>query len=178
VGSQIASLGIHPNIITIIGVVGNCIAAGFIANGNLVSGGVIGLFSGLMDALDGAVSRVKGTQSRFGSLLDSVSDRYSEIVIYLGLFLYALNLNDRTGMILVFTALSGSILVSYVRARAESLNIECKVGIMTRLERYLITIIFLLSGYVHTGLIVISIFSHMTAFHRIYHVWQYLEEKE
>jgi CDP-diacylglycerol--glycerol-3-phosphate 3-phosphatidyltransferase len=178
VGSQVALLGIHPNTITFIGVLGNCLAAGFIANGNLICGGIFGLFSGLMDALDGAVSRAEGTPNRFGSLIDSVSDRYSEIFIYFGLLFYTLDQNDHTGIMLVFTALSGSILVSYVRARAESLNVECKVGIMTRLERYLVTIVLLLSGFVHIGLIIISILSHITAFHRMYYVWRQLEKAE
>ena len=167
IAEKINTWGINPNTITVFGVLGNCLAACFIALGNLVIGGIIVFFMGFMDALDGAVARVNGKSNKFGAMLDSFSDRYSEILIYFGLLVYLLGNGNQTGVILVFAALSGSVLVSYVRARAESLNLDCEVGIMTRLERYLTTVAMLLSGYIQMGLLIIAILSHFTAIHRM-----------
>jgi CDP-diacylglycerol--glycerol-3-phosphate 3-phosphatidyltransferase len=181
IAKKMVAWGISPNAITIFGVLGICLAACFIALGNLVIGGTIVFFMGFMDALDGAVARANGKLNRFGAMLDSFSDRYSEILIYFGLLIHLLGNGDETGVILVFAALSGSVLVSYVRARAESQNLDCEVGIMTRLERYLATVVMLLSGYIQLGLLIIAILSHFTAIHRMVYSWRqikYQDEKK
>lgn len=173
----LSSVGISPNLITILGVLGNCTAAYLIAGGNLIAGGLVVFFMGFLDAIDGAIARFKDIHNKFGALLDSVSDRYSEIIIFLGLLFYFLRMGDQLGVILVYLGMTGSVMVSYVRARSESLNAPCKVGIMTRVERYLLMVITLITGHLHLGLSVIAVLSHLTALHRIFHAQRLLKEQ-
>ncbi|MEC7867362.1 MAG: CDP-alcohol phosphatidyltransferase family protein [Candidatus Poribacteria bacterium] len=153
--------------------------------------GILILFAGVLDNMDGAVARMTNRARPSGALLDSVVDRYSEIVVFFGFLAYFYHLNSDYsfyGVCLVFLAISGSVLVSYIRARAEGLGIECKVGIMQRLERIcLITIGILAQGVFQSfygklqfygkleseGLILIIVFliltigTHLTAAHRL-----------
>jgi CDP-diacylglycerol--glycerol-3-phosphate 3-phosphatidyltransferase len=161
------NLGFSPNTLTIIGLLGNILAAILIYMDQLVAGGIVVMLSGSLDALDGALARNLDLSSSFGAFLDSVSDRYAEVFIFSGILGNFLVEGDHLRVLLVFTALSGSILVSYTRARAESLGADCKVGIMTRTERYIAIIIMLLANQLIIGLLVISILSHLTAIHRI-----------
>src|SRR3989304_3152503 len=131
-------LGLMPNTITLTGLAGNAIGALFLARGNFLGGGVLVLLMGPIDALDGAMARLRGEASDFGAFVDSVTDRYSELFIYGGL-LGTFVVTPQSGMVvLTFFAAAGSVLVSYVKARAESLDFEAKGGLLTRFERYLI----------------------------------------
>ena len=132
VGRNLAHLGISANTITLIGLIGNILASILVAKGWLLAGGILILCVGPLDAFDGAVARVEGKETKFGAFLDSVTDRYSELVIYLGLVLFFLKRFDSVGIILSFLAAVGSMLVSYTRARAQGVGLEVKAGIMTR----------------------------------------------
>lgn len=138
-------LGITPNHITIIGFVLNVLAVIHLLNyfdfatmdygDNLFGFGIILGFAGLMDTMDGRLARLYDMKSKFGAFFDSVIDRYSEFVMFMGLSIYFQLFNNQLGFIFCFVALIGSIMVSYARSRAEALGIECAVGFMQRPER-------------------------------------------
>ncbi|MCJ7519388.1 MAG: CDP-alcohol phosphatidyltransferase family protein [Anaerolineaceae bacterium] len=172
------SLGFSPNLMTILGVLGNILAAWFISKGNLVTGGVMVLVFGSFDAIDGSMARLQGGETKSGAFLDSVMDRYSEFAIFLGILVYSLRNSNPINCILVFLATAGSVLVSYIRARAQSLGVETKIGILTRVERYLVIVPSLLLGRPDVGLWIIAILGNVTAFQRIWHVWQQLKQLE
>ncbi len=131
-------LGLMPNTMTILGLVGNVIGAFFLARGNFTVGGIIILLMGPIDALDGTMARLRGMAGEFGAFTDSVTDRYSELVIFAGLLYYYTQQGNTGATLLVYAAAAGSVLVSYVRARGQSLGWDTKVGILTRFERYLV----------------------------------------
>jgi CDP-diacylglycerol--glycerol-3-phosphate 3-phosphatidyltransferase len=168
----IDGLGIHPNTLTIAGLTGTAVGAYFVAVGELSLGGLLVMLMGPVDAMDGAVARVRGEPKDFGAFVDSVSDRYSELLIFAGMLWYFQQQGDWIAGMLVFAAAAGSVLVSYVRARAQSLGFETKVGILTRVERYLIIGPSLLFGAPIWGVVIIAIGANFTALQRIYHVRQ------
>ncbi len=129
------TLRISPNALTVIGVLLAAVAAGLIAQGMLAAGGVVVLVAGVFDMFDGAVARMTNRATKFGALFDSVMDRVSEAVALLGLLWLYLDQGERLGAALVYSSIVGSMLVSYVRARAEGLGVECKGGLMQRPER-------------------------------------------
>ena len=128
-------MGLTPNMVTLLGLAGAGAGAYLIGVGQWWGGGIVVLAAGVFDLFDGALARMSKRESRFGALLDSVVDRVSEAVVFLGILAYYLATGDDLGSILVYVAVIGSIMVSYLRARAEGLGIECKVGVMTRPER-------------------------------------------
>lgn len=163
-------LGLTPNTMTILGLIGNIVGAVFLARGEFTIGGIIILLVGPIDALDGAMARLRGMDSKFGAFVDSVTDRYSELVIFAGLIYYYASAGDWIGTLLVYFAAAGSVLVSYNRARGQSLGWDTKVGILTRMERYLVLAPTLIIGLPLIGLVIIAIFANITALQRIYDV--------
>ena len=174
IGGLLFRLGIRANFLTVLGVLGNLIAAFFISRGDFVLGGWIVVLTGPLDALDGTLARMQENLKPFGALLDSVADRISEAAIMLGLMIYFQEQNNRLGCILVFAALVGSLLVSYVRARAQSLGSDPKVGLLTRVERYIVTSLCLLFSQPITGLWILAVFTHVTVAQRIWYAWKEL----
>ncbi len=166
-GAFLNRLGLMPNTITIIGLVGNVVGAFFLAQGFMTLGGVLILLMGPVDALDGTMARLRGEASEFGAFVDSVTDRYSELVIFGGLLYYFTRQANTLAISLVFLAAAGSVLVSYVRARAQSLGLETKVGILTRMERYLVLAPALLLNLPLYGLWIIAVLANVTAVQRI-----------
>jgi CDP-diacylglycerol---glycerol-3-phosphate 3-phosphatidyltransferase len=163
-------IGIYPNTITILGLVGHVIAAYFAATGYMTVAGILLILIAPFDFLDGMMARMRGESSRFGAFVDSVTDRYSELVILGGLLFYFMQQGNGLAVGLVYLAASGSVLVSYIRARAESLDFDTKVGILTRLERYLVLIPGLIFNIPIIALWIIAILANITAVQRIYHV--------
>jgi CDP-diacylglycerol--glycerol-3-phosphate 3-phosphatidyltransferase len=147
VAGALAKIGVSPNMVTMAGLVGAGISAWLISEGILWAGGVVMLFAGILDLFDGALARSTGQASPFGALLDSVVDRVSEIVALLGLLIYYARGGSLEGTVLVYLAVGGSVMVSYLRARSEGLGIDCKVGIMTRPERVAALGFGLIVGY-------------------------------
>ncbi|MEO8973951.1 MAG: CDP-alcohol phosphatidyltransferase family protein, partial [Ktedonobacteraceae bacterium] len=141
-------------------------------------------FAGMFDMLDGAMARVRNTATTFGAFFDSTLDRYSESIILFGLLYYAIQrpgLHDfvwpfpyeQSWMIsLIYIAVVGSLMVSYTKARAEGLGLECKTGLLARPERVVILAIGLLSGTYIWALAVLALFSQVTAIERVVHVWR------
>jgi len=170
VGAFLNNLGLMPNTITILGLVGNTIGAYFLMQGNMLVGGLLILAMGPVDALDGTMARLRGEPKPFGAFVDSVTDRYSELVIFLGLLLFYNQQGDAINTLGVYLAAAGSVLVSYVRARAQSLGYEAKVGILTRVERYAVLAPSLILGLPLVGIWIVAVLANITAFQRIIHV--------
>ena len=174
-------LGIHPNYITAAGFIGTVVGAAMLALGHITIGGIIILLMGPVDALDGAAARASGEKSTFGAFADSVTDRYSEAITYLGLMIYYLNQpNSSTPMLLIFLAFVGSVMVSYTKARAEALGFECNIGLLTRAERYLILAPLLVFNVPLIALWIVAPLANFTALQRIWHVRSqfYSQKKE
>ncbi len=163
-------LGLRPNTVTIFGLIGQAAAAYLIAVGMITWGGLLLIVMAPIDFLDGTMARLRGESSRFGAFVDSVTDRYSEFVVLGGLLIYYLGQENWMACGLVYLAATGSVLVSYVRARAESLDYQSKVGLLTRVERYLVLIPALVFNRPLIALWIIAIFGHLTAFQRILNV--------
>src|SRR5512147_959517 len=170
VGGFFNRLGITPNAMTMLGLLGNTVGAYYLASGEMLTGGLFVLLMTPIDALDGTMARLRGESSDFGAFVDSVTDRYSELIIYAGLLYHFLERGDALGGLLVFGAAAGSVLVSYVKARAEALGYEAKVGLLTRVERYLVLAPSLVFNQVFIGLAIIAVFANITALQRIWHV--------
>lgn len=167
IGGFLNSMGLMPNTITLLGLLGNTIGAYLIARGEMTWGGILILLMGPVDALDGTMARLRGMASEFGAFVDSVTDRYSELVIYGGMLYYFAHQGNVLAGILTFVAASGSVLVSYVRARGQSLGADTKVGILTRMERYLVLAPALVFQQPVWGLWIIAILANVTAIQRI-----------
>jgi len=166
-GAFLNRLGIAPNTLTLAGMIGNFIGALFLARGNFLVGGIILLIMGPMDALDGTMARLRGEPTDFGAFVDSVTDRYSELFIFGGLLYHYLSVGEPVMGLLVFLAAAGSVMVSYVRARAQSLGYEAKRGILTRVERFLVLIPSLILGFPQAGLAIVAVLANITALQRI-----------
>ncbi len=170
IGAFLNNLGLAPNTVTLMGLAGNTVGALFIAEGNFLVGGILVLAMGPIDALDGTMARLRGERSDFGAFVDSVTDRYSELIIFGGLLAHYLLTSNGTMAGLTFAASAGSVLVSYVRARAESLGFDAKGGILTRLERYLVLAPALVFGIPAVGVVIVAVLANITALQRIIQV--------
>jgi CDP-diacylglycerol---glycerol-3-phosphate 3-phosphatidyltransferase len=160
-------LGIMPNTVTIIGLIGTAIGAVVLALGHITTGGIIILLMGPIDALDGTMARLRGEASSFGAFVDSVTDRYSELAIYAGLLIYYIQWQNWVGIALVYLSAAGSVLVSYVKARAEGLGFTANVGILSRLGRILVLAPLLVINQPLIALGIIAVFANITALQRI-----------
>ena len=166
-GRFLNRLGIMPNTVTIFGLIGNIISAYFLAQGKMIIGGLIMLAMGPVDALDGTMARLRGEPKEFGAFVDSVTDRYSELVIFCGLLYYYAAQDEWLSVLAVYLAAAGSVLVSYVRARGQSLGMDTKVGLLSRFERYIILSPTLIFNIPLIGIWVVAIFANITALQRI-----------
>ena len=175
--------------LTVLGLLLSALTAVVIALGFLFAGGLLVLLAGIFDMFDGALARACNTATIFGAFFDSMLDRYSESIILFGLLYYALQRPDlhdafwpadsfllhseQTWMIVfLFIAAVGSLMVSYAKARAEGLGLECKTGLLARPERVVILAIGLLSGTAIWALAVLAILSHVTAIERLAYIWR------
>lgn len=191
-------LHVTPNMITTLGFLGNIGAAAcFIyaalalqsgdtagAFCDITWGGGIILFAGLFDMIDGRLARLGNMSTTFGAMWDSVLDRYSELISLFGVVLIFLLGNQFWLGVVSFTAMIGSVMVSYVRARAEGLGIECKVGLMQRPERVVVLAFTAIASglsanlqWLAVGMIIIAILANITAFWRIGHCYKALQGK-
>jgi CDP-diacylglycerol--glycerol-3-phosphate 3-phosphatidyltransferase len=176
-GKFFNALGLTPNMMTMLGMIGNTVGAYYLARGELVTGGWFVVLMTPIDALDGTMARLRGESSDFGAFVDSVSDRYSELIIYGGLLYHFLTLGEPLGGVLTFGAAAGSVLVSYVKARAEGLGYQAKVGLLTRVERYLVLAPSLVFQQLYVGLTIIAVLANITALQRIWFVRRQAHEK-
>lgn len=170
VGGFLLKVGLTPMAITMIGVLGNFASAIFIARGQVSLGGLIMLIMTPFDALDGTMARLKGEASEWGAFVDSVSDRYSELAILGGMVYYFALRGDVVSTVVTFAAAAGSVLVSYTKARASSLNFDADTGILTRVERYLVLGPLLLFNQPVWAVWIIAVLANVTALQRIWRV--------
>lgn len=166
------AIGVTPNALTYTGFLLTVVTALLLAWGYFRLGALVLLIAAFFDMLDGALARLTGQSSTFGAFLDSTLDRYSESVTFLALAIYYSHSSaTRTELILVFVILVGSLMVSYTRARAEALNIECKAGMLQRPERIILLLVGLLTGWMLPVLWIMAIFTNVSAVQRIYEVY-------
>src|SRR6202521_2382346 len=174
--AAVGRVPLTPNQVTVVGLMLTFVAAGLIAFGYLQWAGVVLIFAGTCDILDGALARSTHSSYTYGAFLDSTLDRYSEGAIYLGLAAYFVGMSgplQRWLVLATLAALAGSFLVSYVRARAQSLGFTCDSGVFARPERVVVTVIGLIfSGIVLYGVVfLLAIVTNLTALQRIREVW-------
>lgn len=188
-------MGITPNMVTTIGFVGNVVAAFLFIHASQLTpismgfswigwGGAILLFSGLFDMMDGRLARLGNMSTTFGAFWDSTLDRYSELFSLFGITLYLMTASGIWAGVITFLALVGSIMVSYVRARAEGLGIECKVGLMQRPERVVVAALAaIITGMTSNlwwligGMTLIAVLANITAFWRVAHCYKQLKDR-
>ncbi len=174
----LAKIGISPNVVTISGLLLTFGVAWVLATGHFFLGGFLVLLSGAFDMLDGAVARISARSTRFGALLDSTFDRFSEAALFLGLLAYYADKGSYQEILLVGAALVGSVMTSYVRARAEGLGQECEVGLFTRPERVILLAIGLIFNQMLVILWIIAVLSNLIALQRLFHVRQQLGRED
>lgn len=165
----LARAGVTPDMLTFAALAGNIGAAALIATGSLTAGGVVMLVFSALDLLDGELARTTGKASKAGALLDSVFDRFSEVVVLFGLMLYELGEGRNEEAALAFAVLAGSLLVSYVRARAEGLGVALTSGWLRRAERVVLLGVALITGVlVRPVLWALAVLTVLTAIQRLY----------
>lgn len=182
---------INPNVLTFMGLLMNIGCGVLFGYGMFFKAGLLMILANIFDMFDGQVARLRGRVTRFGAFFDSVIDRYSDIIVFVGIMVfYARNTREHSTLLVALTglALVGSVMISYSRARAESLDIACKVGFLERPERVVLLIIGSLTEvgpttnlFLHKMpqvLWVLAVLSHWTVVHRIYHTWRELRETD
>jgi phosphatidylglycerophosphate synthase len=166
-----AASRINPNLLTFIGSAINAVAAYLFASDYFRWAGVTVILAGIFDLTDGRVARHTGRVTPFGGFFDSVMDRYSDLVLLIGLLVYYGRVNRFGYVTLVAVAMIGSVMVSYTRARAENMIPSCKVGFLERPERVVLIIIGALADRMEAVLWVIAVLSNLTVIHRVVHTW-------
>jgi CDP-diacylglycerol--glycerol-3-phosphate 3-phosphatidyltransferase len=160
---------VNPNVLTFIGLGINIFATVLFAQGLFFWAGLVMLFGGAFDMLDGAVARVTKKVTRFGAFLDSVVDRYSDMLMLFGLLIWYAKLESLFYVGLTGMAIIGSVMISYTRARAESLIPRCKVGFLERAERVVLLIIAALADRMAVALWIMAVLTNWTAIHRTWY---------
>ncbi|MGA2149363.1 MAG: CDP-alcohol phosphatidyltransferase family protein [Bryobacteraceae bacterium] len=163
---------IHPNVLTFLGLVINIWAACLFAAGSFLWAGVVVIGAGLFDMVDGRVARATDQVTRFGGFFDSVIDRYSDLALFMGLLVYYATINRFFYIVLTAVVMTGSVMISYTRARAENAIPKCKVGFLERPERVVLIIIGALFNRMAPVLWVIAVLSNLTVVHRMIYTWQ------
>jgi CDP-diacylglycerol---glycerol-3-phosphate 3-phosphatidyltransferase len=163
---------IHPNALTFIGLLINIGAAMLFARGEFRWAGLVVIGAGLFDMVDGRVARESNRVTRFGGFFDSVLDRYSDLALLMGLLVYYASIGRFFYIVLTAVAMTGSVMVSYTRARAENTIPRCKVGFLERPERIVLIIIGALSNRMAPVLWVIAVLSNISVIHRMIYTWQ------
>jgi CDP-diacylglycerol---glycerol-3-phosphate 3-phosphatidyltransferase len=163
---------IHPNVLTFLGLVINIYAAWLLSQGSFRWAALVVIGAGLFDMVDGRVARATQQVTRFGGFFDSVMDRYSDLALYMGLLVYYASINRFFYIVLTAVVMTGSVMVSYSRARAENSIPKCKVGFLERPERIVLIIIGALFNRMAAVLWVIAVLSNLTVIHRMIYTWQ------
>jgi CDP-diacylglycerol--glycerol-3-phosphate 3-phosphatidyltransferase len=175
VAAVVAATGIPPNVITWSALLLNLWAGIFFAAGRFMTAGGIMILAGLCDLLDGPVARRQGRVSMFGGFLDSIFDRYADLILFLGLLVYYSHVNRFGYAMLAGAAMAGSVMVSYAKARAESLVPTAGVGFWERPERLALMILGALTNRMDVVLWILAIGPNITVIHRILHTWKQTE---
>jgi CDP-diacylglycerol---glycerol-3-phosphate 3-phosphatidyltransferase len=169
-GRSFARLGFTANSLTALGIVLSAVAAWRIADGAFLAGGLILTAGGVLDFCDGAVARARGTASRYGAFLDSVTDRVSDALVFSAFTWFFFRGGDELMAGVALAAYGGGQLTSYIRAKAESLGYDCKTGILERAERLILLCSGLILGFVEIMLWAVAVLSVVTVVQRLVHV--------
>jgi len=179
---------IHPNVLTFLGLLINIVAAFLLAAGHFQAAALVVIGAGVFDMVDGRVARETNRVTRFGGFFDSVLDRYSDLALLMGLLVYYAAINRFGYIVLTAIVMTGSVMVSYTRARAENTIPKCKVGFLERPERVVLLIIGSLTELpwaggshfylhkMHQVIWLMAVLSHWTVAHRVYHTWREVRE--
>jgi CDP-diacylglycerol--glycerol-3-phosphate 3-phosphatidyltransferase len=170
------ALGIHPNVLTFVGVLVNVAAAWQLANGRFITAGFIMVVANIFDFIDGKVARETHAESKFGGFWDSVIDRFSDIALFIGLIYLYSSLRRTDYVMITALAMMFAIMTSYTRARAESLIAKCKVGFMERPERIVLFMIGAFTNRMAACMWVIGVLSIFTVADRIIYTWRELKD--
>ncbi|MBN8729943.1 MAG: CDP-alcohol phosphatidyltransferase family protein [Acidobacteria bacterium] len=166
------ALGIHPNALTLIGLLINIGAAVLLAQGRFFAAGWVITGAAIFDMVDGRVARETNQVTRFGGFFDSVIDRYSDLGLLMGLLVYYANINRPFYVVLTAIVMTASVMISYTRSRAENTIPKCKVGFLERPERIVLFIIGSLFNRIPAVLWVIAVLGNITVIHRMIFTWQ------
>jgi CDP-diacylglycerol--glycerol-3-phosphate 3-phosphatidyltransferase len=172
IGRGLARWNVSPDLVTYLGLLLTAGVATLAGLGRVRWAGGAYILAAICDAMDGTVARVSGKGSRFGAFLDSTIDRFEESIVFLGLIVYYARIGRLVEIPLILVVTAASLMVSYTRARAEAVGVECKVGFMTRPPRVVVLIAGLILDQVLAALIILAVTSSFTTFQRIYHVWK------
>lgn len=170
--SALALSRVHPNVLTFIGLLINIWAAVLFSYGRFVYAGLVVIGAGLFDMVDGRVARETNRVTRFGGFFDSVLDRYSDLALLVGLLIFYASINRFFYVVLTAIVMSGTVLTSYARARAENIIPKCKVGFLERPERIVLIIIGALANRMAPVLWIIAVLSNVTVISRIIFTWE------
>ena len=165
---------VHPNLLTLLGVLVNVVAAGLLAVGRFGSAGLVMLVANIFDFIDGKVAQETNQQSAFGGFWDSVMDRFSDITLFIGLIILYAELHSTDYVVITALAMMFSVMTSYTRARAESIIVKCKVGFLERPERIVLFMLGAFTNRMAAALWVILVMSVVTVANRIYYTWREL----
>ncbi len=163
--------GLTPNAVTVLGFFLTAAVAVVVATGHFLTAGLLLIITLGADALDGTLARLTGNVTRFGGFLDSTLDRWAEVALYGALVWHFLRVDQDTAVLLAVAAMAASLLVSYTRARAEGVGLQCKEGLFTRFERLAILIAGLIFNLVVPALWIIAVLAGLTAVQRIWVTW-------
>ncbi|MEP7198979.1 MAG: CDP-alcohol phosphatidyltransferase family protein [Chloroflexota bacterium] len=177
VGARLGRTGLSPNVLTVIGFLAVAADSVVIALGYLQLAGALLILALLLDSLDGAVARATNQLSAFGGFLDSTLDRWAEVAIFFGMAVALQRSGSALDLVFVYWAICGSLLVSYTRARAESIGVPCKEGFFTRFERVVVIIVGLLTTQLTIANGIIAALATFTAAQRVVFVWKETQRK-
>jgi CDP-diacylglycerol--glycerol-3-phosphate 3-phosphatidyltransferase len=164
----------NPNLFTLLGFFSTLVASWLTLKGCWISAGLAIIVSGLFDLLDGVIARNLGKVTIFGSFFDSVMDRYSDLLLLMAIAIFYLRKGNSSLVILTSVVAIGTALIPYVRAKAESIQISCHIGLMERAERIILLSLGALLNWMEPILWILAILTHLTVLHRIYYVWKNL----
>jgi len=158
---------VRPNHLTVVGLGVSIAAAAVLAHGRFRTGAVLLTLAGLFDFFDGSLARLANRVSAFGAFLDSVVDRYSDLVVLLGIVLFYHRAGDTHGLLLTLITVVGTVMVSYTKARAQSIGLSCEIGLMERPERLIVLIAGAAFNVLTPAMVVLAVLTNLTALQRI-----------
>lgn len=173
----LARIGVSPDMLTVLGMLLHFLFAWLLATGQFLWAGIAIFIFVPLDALDGALARKIGRQGKFGAFLDSNSDRVAEIILYSGYISWFTQQEQFLVVTAAYAAATGSLMVSYSRARAEALGYNCKIGLFSRVERYVVIVASLMLGFADIGLYILAVGTWLTFAQRVYHVWKQAQQR-
>lgn len=170
-------LGITPNMLTVAGTLGHFVAVWFLLQGRISAAGISLILLAPLDAMDGALARkLEQPHSQLGAFLDSTLDRVSEVILFFGILAHYFNTQNQIMLLVSFAGISGSLLISYIRAKAEALNLYGKAGFFGRLERYLVIVNLMILGQLDLAMFIVAPLAWLTVAQRFYSVTHQLRD--